>query len=256
MPFPWLAAGMALGTAGLNVLGGSIGAKQQSRINARLAAQQHGYNMELLKYQLDYNTPASQMGRFLDAGLNPNLVYGQGSPGNMESPPRYPDIRPADYQSMFVGLGTQIQQARLLGAQTNLTNQKVDESGVKQDLMKAQKNLVNANPYLNSSYVSAMVMNLQAIAKLKEQESSFMLGTYQKDGIYTQVGFAKMQKEMDLLFQRFNLSQADQQIKAKVLESKEFQNALQEIQVQWMKDADITPQHIYQGILLLLSRMM
>ena len=38
-----------------------------------------GREMELLKYQNDFNSPLNQMKRFKDAGLNPNLVYGQGT---------------------------------------------------------------------------------------------------------------------------------------------------------------------------------
>lgn len=45
--------------------------------------------------QAEYNTPANQMARYRDAGLNPNLIYGSGqaSAGNMTSAP--------DYQTKF-----------------------------------------------------------------------------------------------------------------------------------------------------------
>lgn len=35
----------------------------------------------------EYNTPANQMKRFKDAGLNPHLIYGQGNSGNAGSAP-------------------------------------------------------------------------------------------------------------------------------------------------------------------------
>lgn len=38
-------------------------------------------------YQNRYNSPASQMERFKDAGLNPYLIYSQASSGNMTSQP-------------------------------------------------------------------------------------------------------------------------------------------------------------------------
>lgn len=257
IPFETIAPFLA---QGLNIGAGFLGANQQKKSNMELAAFQHQQNMELLKYQLDYNTPKAQMARFKDAGLNPNLVYGQGSSGNMSSAPQYPDVGRVDYQGVLADLGTKVQQSRLMSAQTDLTKTKVVESGIKQDLNKAQTELVKANPYLNSSYVSSMVSLLESSARLKENEAGVLL-EHQFDSRtghvnpYTR-GQEKILAEIDLLNQRFELGKIDKQIKGRVLESKEFQNALQELQLKWMRDAEITPQHIYQGILMLLSKML
>lgn len=261
MPFPFfaaLAAATPFISQGLNFLGNKKGAETQQANNMQLAAFQHEKNMELLKYQLDYNSPSAQMGRFKEAGLNPNLIYGQGSPGNMESAPRYPEIQPANYAAAYTDLGTKIQQSRLLQAQADLTNVKVEESTVKQDLMNAQRNLIKANPYMNEGYVQALVTNLKASADIKAQQADFLLSKTQDEatGVRWERGFLKMQRELDLLGQRFNLGSADQKVKAEILQSKEFQNALQQIQLNWMREGDITPQHIYTGIMLLLSKMM
>lgn len=250
MPLPaWLAAVIP---PAVNALGNLFG----SGLNRRAQDRQYSNDMKMLKYQNEYNTPLNQRKRYESAGLNPNLMYGQGTVGNMESAPRYPQQAAPDYQAALSGLGTQIAQMQLMKSQTNLTNQKVAESGVKQDLMKSQKSLVDANPYLNKSYVDAMVLNLKSTAELKEQESSFMLSKTSVDGVRWERGYLKMQRELDLIAQRFNLGSADQKIKAKILESKGFQNALQGIQLKWMRDQEITPQHIYQGIMLLLQKMM
>lgn len=244
-----------LGAAG-NFLGGAFGARQQYRNQRRLNEQQYQNDVKMMQFMLDYNDPESQMQRFEDAGLNPHLVYGQGSPGNLESPPKYPQ-QEAPSTAHFSGLGSQIMQMKLMQSQANLTDTKVEESTVKQDLMKAQENLVKANPYLNESYVSAMVTNLQSIANVKKQESDFLTQGVIKEGQFTgEAGFVKMRYEIEQLAQKFHLNQQDQQIKGKILQSKEFQNALQEIQVDWMKNKEITPQHIYQGIIMLLSKMM
>lgn len=209
--------------------------------------------MELARYQNAYNTPESQRTRYENAGFNPNLTHSQGNPGNMSQPPQS-----ANYQMALADIGTKLQQAKLMESQSNLTDQKIVESGVKQDLMKSQESLVKANPYLNKDYVSAMVTQLSSAAAMKAQEADFMLSKTQDDstGVRWERGFLKLQRELDVIGQRFQLQTADQQIKAKVLESKEFQNALQEIQLKWMRDQEITPQHIYQGIMMLLSKMM
>lgn len=45
-----------------------------------------------------YNTPSAQMARYGAAGLNPNLIYGQGTPGNQPGPVPYsaPTVDPAE----------------------------------------------------------------------------------------------------------------------------------------------------------------
>lgn len=259
-----LATAMSGGSVLTNVLGGFIGSNRQDVLNKRSARLQHRQNMELLKYQLDYNTPANQMKRYSEAGLNPNLVYGQGNPGNMSSAPSYPEVKAPDVQSITSGLGSQIadlaikaRQAKLLETQADLNKVKTDESTVKQDLMQAQRDLVKANPYMRSEYVNALVTQLESTAKIKSSEAEFMTSwTRDADGTRWTRGFLKMQRELDALGQRLNLNDADLKLKAEILQSKEFQNALQELQVKWMKDADITPQHIYNGIMLILGKLM
>lgn len=66
---------------------GLIGSGLNYLFNKKLAAQQNQYNIDMWKMQADYNSPQAQMQRFQEAGLNPNLIYGQGSNGNMTSAP-------------------------------------------------------------------------------------------------------------------------------------------------------------------------
>lgn len=254
---------------------GSGGPKRQYKYNKRLAEEQNRMNrenaewafqreLELRKYQAEYDSPAAQMQRYKDAGLNPNLIYGNGSAaaGTFQAPnfPSVPGVSMGQVDAAVLGnIGTQFQQARLMAAQTDLTEVKTDESSVKQDLMRAQKDVVRANPYLRAEYVNALVLNLKSTAELKAQESSFMLSKTMPgvlpEGRYER-GFLKMQTELNLLEQKFKLGSADQKIKGQIIESKEFENALKEIQTKWMQDAEITPQHIYQGIFMLLQSLM
>ena len=67
---------------------GLAGAGAEYAYNKDLASQQNQYNIDMWKMQADYNSPQAQMQRFKDAGLNPNLVYGQGSDGNMSTAPQ------------------------------------------------------------------------------------------------------------------------------------------------------------------------
>lgn len=80
-----IAAGAALvGTAGSAVASGKLNRKTRK------------WNEKMWDRQNEYNLPSAQMQRFKDAGLNPNLIYGQGTAGNAEKAqswsPSAPDL--------------------------------------------------------------------------------------------------------------------------------------------------------------------
>lgn len=92
MPFPIVPA--IIGAVSL------IGNMLSSRSSKKQAQATNTANLELAKYQYQeqqaqvdkqnlYNTPQNQMSRYQDAGLNPNLIYGQGTPGQQTSIPQY-----------------------------------------------------------------------------------------------------------------------------------------------------------------------
>lgn len=56
-------------------------------LQSALADQANAREVAMWNMQNAYNTPAAQMQRFKDAGLNPMLVYQQGNPGNASSAP-------------------------------------------------------------------------------------------------------------------------------------------------------------------------
>lgn len=60
-----------------------------NKANMDLAEYQWSKNLEMWNLQNEYNSPKAQMQRFIEAGLNPNLIYGKGSSGNATSLPSY-----------------------------------------------------------------------------------------------------------------------------------------------------------------------
>lgn len=162
---------------GIFGLGSSaINKKSQSNTNEankELAAQQNEYNLELqnrefqqnsqqseLEYQRnlekwqmenEYNTPSAQMQRYLDAGLNPNLIYGSGSAssGNASAAPQYTAARYSapraeratlsaprfdfdPYQSLSIGNNLAIQKAQRdqISAQADFTRQQTKNAAI------------------------------------------------------------------------------------------------------------------------------
>jgi len=232
---PFMAA--ALPVIG-NIVSNTIGAGVQSIFNRRAS--------NLTNF---YNTPAAQMQRYIEAGLNPNLIYSQGTSGNMSPLPV------ADWQGAVSNLGSQYVQSELAQTQTDVGQQKIQESRAKTQLIEAQREVTKANPYLDATYLKGVVDNMVSTARIKVQEADFLTSGTASTGATTQ-GQAKMMLEINNLAQRTGLLEADQKVKDEIIKSQKFTNELKALQVKWLKDGDITPQHIYQGIMMLLSKMM
>lgn len=93
-------------SAGLGFIGGLLGNAQQSanidkqisaqkaehqknrEYNFRLAQQQNQWNLEQWIRENDYNSPKSQMQRFREAGLNPDMMMSDGSQNLSASSPQ------------------------------------------------------------------------------------------------------------------------------------------------------------------------
>lgn len=84
-----IAGVVALASAIISSTSSKKQTQQTNAANMELAQYQAKTNEAFIDKQNAYNAPASQMSRYLDAGLNPNLIYSQGNPGNQSQPARY-----------------------------------------------------------------------------------------------------------------------------------------------------------------------
>lgn len=248
-------------------LGASIwGSSKQASENMRIAKFQAAANERYLDKYNEYNTPLNQMKRFKEAGLNPHLIYGQGSPGNQSAPLSYPDVKGRDYTQIarsvqgFQELIPLYNQSRMVQSQVQATDAKTLQTTGLAALNAVQKRVLEANPLLNDDGFKATIDSLKAAASIKtseaEQKTSQTNFLLRATGDQSNSNFQwqMMQKQLDILEQRFRLNSLDGALKAEVLKSKEFQNAILEVQQKWMTDAEITPQHIYQFIQMLLIK--
>lgn len=96
MPFPFAALiplAISAVSSGIQHVLQRRAAKKESQYNLNanmeLAKYQSSANQQYIDKQNFYNSPEMQMQRFGDAGLNPNLIYGQGSSGNQASPNKF-----------------------------------------------------------------------------------------------------------------------------------------------------------------------
>lgn len=106
--------------------------KLQKEANLELANFAYGKDQEMWHMQNLYNSPKSQMQRFQQAGLNPNLIYGKGTAGNAQAMPKRQSVQQSlhttkmprlDVVQQYQNLATQVAQRDNIKANTDLTNQ-------------------------------------------------------------------------------------------------------------------------------------
>lgn len=116
--------------------------------NKAMAEYAYSQDKEMWNLQNEYNTPSNQMQRFKDAGLNPNMIYGQGSPGNATVMPKYnaprqeynyQPLRLPQAMSMFQDFAMKQAQIDNVKEQTDLTKLKQATEAVLPSLRKAQR---------------------------------------------------------------------------------------------------------------------
>lgn len=84
------AGGLLQGVAGItSAITNPIMQAKTNRMNRQLTKYGYEQEKQMIREQNEYNTPVNQMKRFKEAGLNPNLIYGQGTPGNQSQIAKY-----------------------------------------------------------------------------------------------------------------------------------------------------------------------
>lgn len=207
MAFPWAAAAAGAAQIGSSIFG-TISSNNQ---NKKLAAQQNQYNQQLQQRAFDYNSqqseleytrnleqwnreneynsPAAQMQRYIDAGLNPNLIYGSGaSAGTAASSPQYTAARydaPKAERSTNRPINVDAYQAISLGNQIALQRAQVDNLEAQAEYTRANAEyrreeldlgfnharrslLVNQSSYLSQRQVLTSLESDKAIEQLSQ----------------------------------------------------------------------------------------
>lgn len=143
-----LTFGQAAGLAGISTVGNIAGQLLANRANMKLAQYSYEQEREMIRQQNLYNSPAEQIKRYEEAGLNPALIYGNGvsSAGNQSSIARYEAPRMeapsfGDFLSSAVSAAAQMQMLKkdLELKDVELSNKTVENGLLNQEFMKRQR---------------------------------------------------------------------------------------------------------------------
>lgn len=111
--------------------------KKTREWNEKMYGIQRQHALEDWRMQNEYNSPTAQMQRFRDAGLNPNLIYGQSNEGGVVRSTDVKSWNPQAPKSESVPVMDRYFNAQMKEAQIN--NLKAQN-----DNILAQKNLIDA----------------------------------------------------------------------------------------------------------------
>lgn len=116
--------------------------EETNRLNYQMQQEQLAWNERMWHMNNEYNTPANQMQRLKEAGLNPNLLYGNPSQGTSSAPAQ--GTNPAQAQAfqmqgfgdMFSNAQQLMMQKKANDAQIKLMNSQAEQMDVETQLKK------------------------------------------------------------------------------------------------------------------------
>lgn len=152
--------------------------------------QQYQRNVELWKLQNAYNTPAEQVKRLRQAGLNPNLLYGNGSAATGNAG----EISAADVPSTPTSVPYDFSQASngLASGLAMYQNWRMNELNM--DKVRSQTENINAN----TIYQQSMRSGQDIKNKLLGVDLSWAWKNYDLDYASKRLGMSKTQTEIFL----------------------------------------------------------
>ena len=150
--------GLGAMQAGSNLFGGLF----QGLVNRANAGYQFEQEKKMWQMQNEYNLPANQMQRFKDAGLNPALMYGQGTPGNSTGTPSY-NLQNPEFKHMDI-LGT-------LGAYQDMMVKREQSNNLRaqNDMIRAQI----ANAQVDNNIKTLDYLDKNAIYNVKTKHGKY-----------------------------------------------------------------------------------
>lgn len=237
-------------------------AEDSNRMNRENALWSLEENKKIQNEQRVYDSPENQMSRYKAAGLNPHLIYGSGSSSGQAFPISTGGIAPSRIDApsaSYPDVAGSFLQAGASLAGTQLAQQKTDESEHRTALIDIQVDIAKTNPMLDPGVYKSLIASMSAVAdaKASEAKTAWMIREETTDHGWERytLGARKMEAEVEALTQKLGLNNADLKIRNQIFESKEFENAIKEVQMKWIKDGELTSQHIWQGLMIILSRM-
>lgn len=204
----------------LGAIGGAVVQGIQNRQNFKRSMQMYNVQRQDAladwNMQNQYNSPEAQMRRLREAGLNPNLVYGNGADATSSSMPRQSNIAPAQVDLSQIG-GAVNNYMNIAQAQQDMVfkNQQVDNLKEQNELLKVTK-MLKQNQIITET-AKALGINKSNI--LKDVEISYKNTDDYKHAMQVTpwAHVEKIENEIPLLKEKLNTAKTYNQYQSDIL---------------------------------------
>lgn len=242
---PWIAAAFNIGSTIFD----------RSRAGYETSPQKRAFRdsvrneQRIFERDAAYNSPAAQMARFKEAGLNPNLMYGQGNPGNVSGSAQTAsgNVQPLDIvghlmESAMFGKELDLKDAQIeqIRAQTKFVLERTGSEEWKQKLNEQQWN------YLEQNFPEVLD-KMRRENRIGTATEESQIQTSQRNAIH-----ASQMIETELL--RQHLMESDGKIRNEVLKGKQLQNAIMDMQKKFVEGGEMNATHFWQALMMILSK--
>ena len=210
---------MAIGAA-LGVIGSLASGLLGTSANASLNSATRNWQAEMYREDREYNTPANQVKRLREAGINPQLAMSNGMLGAGSSTmPSAPSTHPYDFSPISQGISNSVslyQQKRLQDAEIDYKNQQSENLRLQnitqlyrdietlQNLQKSGK-LTDEQTKFVQAEINEKWINVQSLAERNEAEISKIFS--EKALVDAQTGLVNAQAEQARIINMFTPEQ-------------------------------------------------
>lgn len=235
---PLLTTGLI--SAGASLLGGAGNAistavtnKKSYKYTKKLAEEAYQRNVAMWNAQNAYNTPSAQMQRLRAAGLNPNLIYGNGQEASAGVAGDAPDLQYGDWNPkvpMFGDALSGISQGINVAMNMKQLNSQVELQQAQKDYYNAMTLLKDKDEYWYDTKVASSLSEQNARTNLYKYQQ----GYFRAQTDYARAGITKLDIDTKLAEKEFEWYDriAQQSLELSAAEVKEIQERTKNYPVQ------------------------
>lgn len=248
MPVPILPIALGLasiaGTA-FNASRQERGAQRQNRSNERLAREQRTWNERMWERQNVYNDPQAQMQRFTNAGLNPNLIYGQGVSGAAGNAGAVQGYNKAEAENVSRGYSGFADIAQIANTSQQTSNLKAQEDNVKADTVNKAIEAINKTTEGERSK-----FDLDLLKELRE--TSVDAAKADTERKIQEAAGATIETRIKSKTEQIRINNASKQLQiaAETLNGKQLENKIIKLQKEWRERGIIDSDSSYMRMLI------
>lgn len=199
----------AAGIAGASALAGAgisaAGAAQANRRGVALTREMRQSDIEMWHKANAYNSPIQQMQRLREAGLNPNLIYGNGATHTAQ---QAPSAKVPEIQNELASMG-QLNAVPILSMYQDMQVKKAQMDNLKKQMEYTDSKIINEGLKAISTSVNTEKNQFSLGQARRLADSQFETAMANLDKIRQDVNLKMVQQRLSQEFQPYKIAESN-----------------------------------------------